>query len=143
MDVAERDSLDIETVKKVVSTIACLYGDWATVQSSGRHLDDLKNDEELCCRLWEQMQSSQLFRASKKFFVILFLEGEFGSYSTTRFPQKDSKEGLMRKLRESIQKKLSWLPCVVDVVDSRTYYTSRTYHKLSSGYTVELHPHTP
>ena len=135
LDVSERDSLDIEAVKKVTSTIACLYGKWTTVHASGIHLDELKKDEKICCELWEEMQSREHFQASKKLRVILFLEGEFGSDSKMKSPQWRTKKQIKRDLRMSIQEKLSWLPCVVEVVDSGTY-------KRTSGYTVELHPHT-
>ena len=133
-NVKERDSLDIEVVQKVVSTISCLYGEWATVQASGRSSIDLNEVEAYCCGLWEEMQSGSLFRTSKRLRVILFLEGEFGSDSTIKFPQRRTKKGIKQDLRKSIQEKLSWLPCVVDVVDSATY-------KSSSGYTMELHSH--
>ena len=51
---------------------------------------------------------------SKKKYVILFLEGDFGTKTRT-------KKMIMQKLQDSINKKLRWINCRVSVVDSDTY----------------------
>ena len=57
------------------------------------------------------------FKDKKKLWVILFLEGEFG----VNCPTSRRKTMIMKRLRESIEKKLGWLNCKVLVVDSDTY----------------------
>lgn len=123
-----RDSLDIEAVKKVASTIACLHGEWASAQSE-------KDSDDVCAAIWDGMLRRYCSRESVNLRVILFLEGEFGSDSSVKMPQWRTAKQIRRDLRKSIQDKLSWLPCTVEVADSGTY-------RQSSGYTVELHPHT-
>ena len=51
---------------------------------------------------------------SKKKYVILFLEGDFGG--KTR-----SKKMIMKSLQDSMNKKLQWINCRDSVVDSDTY----------------------
>ena len=53
---------------------------------------------------------------SKRKYVILFLEGDFGSKTRT-------KKMIMKDLQDSMKKKLDWLNCRVSVVDSATYNT--------------------
>lgn len=108
VDIKDRDSLDIEVGQKVAMTLAALLG----INSYG----DKKKDT---CELMEY--SKALFTDSfsedeKKILVILFLEGEFGSYTR-------SKKMIMKQIQESINKKLQWLKCYVSVVDSSTYKT--------------------
>ena len=50
----------------------------------------------------------------KKKYVILFLEGDFGSKTW-------SKRMIMKSLQDSMNKKLQWINCRVSVVDSDTY----------------------
>ena len=55
------------------------------------------------------------FRISqRKKYVILFLEGDFGSKTRT-------KKMIMKALQDSMNKKLQWINCRVSVVDSDTY----------------------
>ena len=51
---------------------------------------------------------------SKKKYVILFLEGDFGGKTRT-------KKMIMKALQDSMNKKLQWINCRVSVVDSDTY----------------------
>lgn len=51
---------------------------------------------------------------SKKKYVILFLEGDFGGRTRT-------KKMIMKTLQDSMNKKLKWINCRVSVVDSDTY----------------------
>lgn len=109
LDVEDRDSLDIEFAKKVVSTVACLYGAWTKAPQSVAA-------QELS-KLWEKACGSKIPTSGKMIMVILFLEGDFDNpKSKTR-----SKKMIMKRLQESINTKLSWLNCRVSVVDSTTY----------------------
>ena len=109
LDVENRNSLDIEVVKKVTTSIACLYGAWTEAQHT-------ESSVELA-DFWENFNSSQIPKDKKKLWVILFLEGEFG----VNCPTSRRKTMIMKRLRESIEKKLGWLNCKVLVVDSDTY----------------------
>ena len=103
-----RDSLDIEMAQKTAMTIAALIG--------AKSFGDTK--EGLCeLREYIQFLSKDAFSDnSKKKYVILFLEGDFGG--KTR-----SKKMIMKALQDSINKKLKWINCRVSVVDSDTYNT--------------------
>ena len=114
-DETDRDSVDIEIVKKVASTIACLYGAWTKASRSD-------SAEELV-ELWKAVTDSQLPADRKQLQVILFLEGNFGCHTR-------SKKTIMKGLQDSIQKKLSWLNCKVSVIDSN----QSRYH--NSGFVV-------
>ena len=132
-----RDSLDIEVAKKVLFTIPCLYGGWTRIQEriSGGYLNELNQEEQAYRKIWEAMQSKTLYPQISNLWVILFLEGSFGSDSPNGGVMSRQNSQIMKSLKADIKQKLSWLHCEVDVVNSRTY-------KRSSGYTVELHPHT-
>lgn len=108
VNVEGRDSLDIEMAQKTAMTIAALIG--------AKSFGDTK---ECLCELREYIQflSKDAFSDnSKKKYVILFLEGDFGG--KTR-----SKKMIMKALQDSIKKKLKWINCRVSVVDSDTYNT--------------------
>ncbi len=60
---------------------------------------------------------------SKKKYVILFLEGDFGGKTRT-------KKMIMKELQDSMNKKLQWINCRVSVVDSDTY-DSRLFQVVS------------
>ena len=106
VNVEGRDSLDIEVAQKTAMTVAALTG----AKSFGDTKDCL---EEL--KGYIQFLSSDRFSDdSKKKYVILFLEGDFGS--RTR-----SKKMIMKELQDSMNKKLQWINCKVSVVDSDTY----------------------
>lgn len=103
-----RDSLDIEVTQKLAMTIAALVG----AKSFGNTKDCLKELQECI-----QFMSDDAFSSdSKKRYVILFLEGDFGG--KTR-----SKKMIMKSLQDSINRKLQWINCRVSVVDSSTYDT--------------------
>ena len=70
---------------------------------------------------WQSLAASEIKKEQKKILIVLFLEGDFDTYG----PKSRTKKMIMLRLRESIQKKLSWLNCQVTVVDSTTY--KKTY----------------
>ena len=106
VNVEGRDSLDIEVAQKTAMTVAALTG----AKSFGDTKDCVEDLKE-----YIQFLSSDLFSDdSKKKYVILFLEGDFGS--RTR-----SKKMIMKELQDSMNKKLQWINCRVSVVDSDTY----------------------
>ena len=106
VNVEGRDSLDIEVAQKTAMTVAALTG----AKSFGDTKDCLEELKE-----YIQFLSSDRFSDdSKKKYVILFLEGDFGS--RTR-----SKKMIMKELQDSMNKKLQWINCRVSVVDSDTY----------------------
>ena len=106
VNVEGRDSLDIEVAQKTAMTVAALTG----AKSFGDTKDGLEELKE-----YIQFLSSDRFSDdSKKKYVILFLEGDFGS--RTR-----SKKMIMKELQDSMNKKLQWINCRVSVVDSDTY----------------------
>ena len=81
-------------------------------------------DKKDCLREFDkfiQFLSSESFSDdSKKKYVILFLEGDFGS--KTR-----SKKMIMQSLQDSMNRKLRWFNCRVSVVDSDSY-DPRVFH---------------
>ena len=101
-----RESLDIEVSKKIALTIGGLIG--TNTKSAGS-----SSAEELT-KYAEVLVSPAAKAGNKQILVILFLEGDFGC-ETRR------KTTIMMELQRSIKKKLSWLNCVVSVVDSATY----------------------
>ena len=106
VNVEGRDSLDIEVAQKTAMTVAALTG----AKSFGDTKDCLEELKE-----YIQFLSSDRFSDdSKKKYVILCLEGDFGS--RTR-----SKKMIMKELQDSMNKKLQWINCKVSVVDSDTY----------------------
>lgn len=100
-----RNSLDIEVSKKVVSTLACLYGSWT-----------MHDKDDSASKLGTFFKKSQV--CSLK--IILFLELAAGSSIQTR-----SNRTIRRNLRDSIEQKLSWLNCKVEVIDSHEGIASR------------------
>ena len=60
------------------------------------------------------MSDESFSDVSKKKYVILFLEGDFGSKSY-------SKKMIMQSLQDSMKRKLRWFDCRVSVVDSDSY----------------------
>ncbi len=109
LDVENRNSLDIEVVKKVTTSIACLYGAWTESQHTESSIE--------LAGFWGNLNSPKIPKDKKKLWVILFLEGNFG----VNCPASRTKPMIMKRLRESIEKKLKWLNCQVLVVDSDTY----------------------
>lgn len=115
VNVEGRDSLDIEVAQKTAMTVAALVG--------AKSFGDTK---ECIAELKEYIQflSSDIFSDdSKRKYVILFLEGDFGSRTRT-------KKMIMKALQDSINKKLQWINCRVSVVDSDTY-DSRLFQVVS------------
>lgn len=106
VDVEGRDSLDIEMAQKTAMTVAALVG----AKSFGNTKECLKEFKE-----YIQFLSGDSFsNDSKKKYVILFLEGNFGTKTRT-------KRMIMKELQDSMNKKLRWINCRVSVVDSDTY----------------------
>lgn len=106
VNIEGRDSLDIEVVQKVAMSIAALIGA-KSFRDTKECLKELKD--------FIQFLSNDTFADdSKKKFVILFLEGDFGGRTRT-------KKMIMKALQDSLNKKLQWISCRVSVVDSDTY----------------------
>lgn len=106
VNIEGRDSLDIEVVQKVAMSIAALVGA-KSFRDTKECLKELKD--------FIQFLSNDTFADdSKKKFVILFLEGDFGGRTRT-------KKMIMKALQDSLNKKLQWISCRVSVVDSDTY----------------------
>ena len=106
VNVEGRDSLDIEIAQKTAMTVAALVGAKSFGNTKGC-LNELKE--------YIQFLSGNSFsNASKKKYVILFLEGDFGTKTRT-------KKMIMKALQDSMNKKLQWINCRVSVVDSDTY----------------------
>ena len=101
-----RESLDVEVSKKVAMTISNIVG----AGSFGGKRDTAKN----LIPLLNEITSEKYATDDKKWYVILFLEGNFGCESR-------KKKMIMRELQDSMKIKLSWLNCKVSVVDSDTY----------------------
>lgn len=106
IEVTGRDSLDIEVSQKVAMTIAALVG---AKSFSGR-----KECVKELDKFVQFLSDSRLSDDSKKKYVILFLEGDFGCHTRT-------KKMIMGALQNSMNKKLQWINCRVSVVDSDTY----------------------
>lgn len=106
VNVEGRDSLDIEIAQKTAMTLAALVG-----AKSFRNTKECLNE----LREYIQFLSEDSFsNDSKKKYVILFLEGDFGTRTRT-------KKMIMKELQDSMNKKLRWIDCRVSVVDSDTY----------------------
>ena len=107
LDVENRNSVDIEVAKKVATTITCLYGAWTKSQMSEMALELVDYGKN--------MNQKSLLSDRKSLVVLLVLEGDFGRYYSTR-----SKKMIMDRIKSSIDAKLKWLKCRVEVVDSNT-----------------------
>lgn len=106
VDTKGRESLDIEVSKKVAMTLAALAG----ARSFGDRKSSLDELKEIITTVF-----SRAFADDKKpKYVILFLEGNFGSHTR-------SKKMIMENLQKSMNTKMRWLNCRVSVVDSSTY----------------------
>jgi hypothetical protein len=105
VDVEGRDSLDIEVAEKMAMTLAALSG-VLSMSSSKESVEELKT--------FANRVDGYLKDETKKKFVILFLEGNFGGHTRT-------KKMIMSELQKSLNAKLKWLNCKVSVVDSSTY----------------------
>lgn len=106
VNVENRESLDIEVSQKVAMTLAALLG----AKSFGNRKD---STDELM-KLTNVICSEDFSKDTKKKYVILFLEGDFGGHTR-------SKKMIMENLQRSIHAKLRWMDCRVSVVDSTTY----------------------
>ena len=106
VNVEGRDSLDIEVAQKTAMTVAAL--------TRAKSFGDTKECLEELKEYIQFLSSDRFSDDSKKKYVILFLEGDFGS--RTR-----SKKMIMKELQDSMNKKLQWINCRVSVVDSDTY----------------------
>lgn len=105
VNVDGRDSLDIEVAQKVAMTIAALAG--------AKSFEEKECVKELEV-FGDFITNTSFGENSKRIYVILFLEGDFGSKSRT-------KKMIMQALQDSMNKKLQWINCRVSVVDSDTY----------------------
>ena len=98
--------MDIEVAQKTAMTLAALVGA-KSFENTKECLDELKESIQFILR-------DSFSGDSKKKYVILFLEGDFGGRTRT-------KKMIMKALQDSMNKKLKWINCRVSVVDSRTY----------------------
>lgn len=105
VDVEGRESLDIEVPKKVAMTFAALVG----VKSFGENKPSLDELKEIVANVL----GGALADDTKKKYVILVLEGNFGGMTRT-------KKMIMSELQRSMNTKMRWLNCKVSVVDSDT-----------------------
>lgn len=106
VNIEGRDSLDIEVVQKVAMSVAALLG----AKSFGDTKESLKELKDFTQFLFNDTFADD----SKKRYVILFLEGDFGGKTRT-------KKMIMKALQDSMNRKLQWINCRVSVVDSDTY----------------------
>lgn len=106
VDVEWRDSLDIEVSQKVALTLAALTG----ARSFGDRKESLDELQDVITAVF----SREYTKDKMKKYVILFLEGDFGTHT-------NSKKMIMEKLQRSINTKMRWMDCRVSVVDSDTY----------------------
>lgn len=106
VDVTGRDSLDIEVSQKVAMTLAALVG----AKSYGERNESIAELKNVINAVF----SEDFAKVTKKKYVILFLEGNFGGHTR-------SKKMIMENLQRSINAKMKWLDCRVSVVDSSTY----------------------
>lgn len=106
VNVEGRDSLDIEVSQKIAMTVAALVG----AKSFLGKKDCVKELEKYI----EFLSKNDFADDSKRKYVILFLEGDFGSVTRP-------KKTIMKSLQDSMNKKLQWINCRVSVVDSDTY----------------------
>lgn len=106
VDIEKRESLDIEIPKKVAMTLAALAG----AKSFGVNKPSLDELQEIIAGILDNALADD----SKKKYVILVLEGNFGGKTRT-------KKMIMSELQRSMNVKMRWLNCKVSVVDSDTY----------------------
>ena len=109
LDVASRDSLDIEMAQKVAATCSCLFVAW----TKSEHMENAR----ALIPYWDGITDKKLLKDSKRIEIILFLEGDFDR----KGPKSRSKKMIMQSLQRSIRKMLKWLNCDVVVVDLDTY----------------------
>lgn len=112
MDLEGRDSLDIEVSQKVAMTFAALLG--------AKSFDKIKESVKELDEIQKVVFSDEFSKVEKKKYVILFLEGDFGSSTRT-------KKMIMLDLQKSMIRKLKWFNCKVSVVDSDTY-SDKIFH---------------
>ncbi len=106
VDVDGRDSLDIEIPQKVAMSLAALLG--------AKSFERTKDSVEELREIQKVIFSDSFSDDTKKIFVILFLEGDFGSHTRT-------KKMIMSEIQRSMNTKMRWLNCRISVVDSSTY----------------------
>lgn len=106
VNVEGRDSLDIEIPQKVAMSLAALLG--------ARSFGDEKASVSELKEILNAIFSKDFSKDKKRKYVILFLEGDFGSHTR-------SKKMIMSGLQRSMRTKMQWLDCKVSVVDSDTY----------------------
>ncbi len=106
IDGSARESLDIEVAQKTAMTIAALAGAFSNPRPESAAAE--------CMPLAEALFSTEIREKRRKLFVILLLEGEFGTGLQTR-----TNAMIHQRLKQSMDKKLKWLNCTVCVLDSR------------------------
>ena len=104
-DISDRDSLDIEAPQKVAMTIASLFGAFTSPVPLARCAECIPLSNELFC--------NDFRTGTKKLFVLLILDGNFGNGIQTR-----TNAMIHKRIQDSMIKKLKWLRCTVLVVSS-------------------------
>lgn len=104
-----RESLDNEVAYKVALTISCLLG----AQTYGDVYRPRYKAKDLIPYA-KALEEDKIVQRNKDVFVVLFLEGMFGS--DTR-----PKSAIMKRIRDTLETKLDWLNCKVSVEDINTY----------------------
>lgn len=105
VDVDGRDSLDIEVSQKIAMTLSALSG----ARSFGDRKESLNELKDAIVAVF----SDEFAKDKMKKYVILFLEGDFGT-------RTNSKKMIMQRLQRSLNTKMRWVDCKVSVVDSDT-----------------------
>ena len=62
----------------------------------------------------EALEDCRIAQRSKPLYVVLLLEGDFGS-------QTRNKAMIMYRIQQYLEKKLKWLNCRISVEDTSTY----------------------
>lgn len=96
-------------------TVAALVG--------AKSFGESKSFSEELKEILNELFAADFWDNKKKKYVVLFLEGDFGSHTR-------SKKMIMSELQRSIRIKMKWLNCRVSVVDSSTY-NSRIFQNIS------------
>lgn len=102
----DRDSLDIEIPLKVAMTLSCLVGAYSQ--------PDMQEYSSKLKKYFTYLASRQIPRGERKIKIILFLQGDFSTYST-------SQKMVMKTITDNIKRKLNWLNCNVLVENTATH----------------------
>lgn len=99
-------SFDIDVAEKVAKSIDCLFGAFT--------YGDRKSTTSPAAEYWRKIACKKFSEDQDKLYVILVLEGNFGSATKT-------KKIIMHSLQQALQKELRWLNCTALVMDSASF----------------------